>query len=160
MPGTLNSIAVSLALLMAAWRPAPAASFDTEMLKAHNQVRATIPVRPLAWSAKLAAAAQKWADHLLASGGFEHQRHPDTGENLFEAGGYVATPAQIVAAWASEAADYHYRTNTCSAKCGHYTQLVWASTREVGCAQAGDARRQVVVCEYNPPGNYLGERPW
>lgn len=158
LAGIPNPIA---AILIAIAAPlSSAGSLETEMLAAHNAVRAEIPVPPLAWSRKLAAVAQKWADHLLASGRFEHHSHPPYGENLFEARGGEATPLEVVAAWASEAADYNYRTNLCKSKCGHYTQLVWSSTREVGCAVARGGRRQVVVCEYNPPGNWQGERPW
>ena len=38
-----------------------------------------------------------------------------------------------MSAWVSEAADYDYATNTCSAVCGHYTQIVWRDTQDVGC---------------------------
>lgn len=42
---------------------------------------------------------------------------------------------------------------------GHYTQIIWRDTKEVGC---GYADRQgtfdVLVCQYNPPGNYPGQK--
>lgn len=135
-------------------------SFETAMLAEHNRVRQGVPVPPLEWSGKLAGVAQKWADTLLARGRFEHQPHNSYGENLFEMRGRLAAPDEVVLAWASEAADYDYKTNACRGVCGHYTQLVWRATREVGCAAAREGRRQVVVCEYNPPGNWQGQRPW
>lgn len=132
------------------------------MLEAHNEVRARVDVPPLRWSDRLAAHAQEWANHLLANGQFYHRPHPPFGENLFDIIGPRAhtSPAAVVADWASEEIDYSYRANTCRGVCGHYTQLVWSGTREVGCAAARDSNREVWVCNYNPPGNWVGERPY
>ncbi len=74
--------------------------------------------------------------------------------------GAPASPAQVVNAWDSEAADYDYSSNKCRKVCGHYTQIVWASTKEVGCGVARNAHREIWVCDYNPPGNYIGKRPY
>jgi len=148
-------------LLAAATIPLPSAgTFETEMLIEHNVIRGEVRVPPLRWSARLAIAARKWADTLAANGRFEHQTHNPYGENLFTAAGTEAPPIEVVRWWAAEASDYDYKTNTCRGTCGHYTQLVWRNTREVGCAEARGQGRQVVVCEYDPPGNWRGERPW
>lgn len=133
------------------------------MLTAHNEVRARLHVPPLRWSDQLAAHAQEWASHLLAARQFYHRPHPEFGENLFDIVGphAHASADEVVGDWASESRDYNYRANTCRAEmCGHYTQLVWSSTREVGCAVARDSNREVWVCNYNPPGNWIGERPY
>jgi len=130
------------------------------MLRSHNEVRRQAGVRPLAWSDRLTAQAQDWANTLLASGKFAHRPHSATGENLFEIRGASATPAEVVAAWAAEASDYDYGSNLCHGMCGHYTQLIWKTTKEVGCAVAKSGNREVWVCEYAPPGNYIGQRPY
>lgn len=130
------------------------------MLMAHNEVRKRAEVPPLAWSNHLAAVAQDWADHLLSQGQFYHRPRPVYGENLLEINGSRALAAEVVAIWAGEASNYSYGSNTCRGMCGHYTQLVWSSTHEVGCAVAHDAGREVWVCNYNPPGNWVGERPY
>ena len=130
------------------------------MLRAHNAVRARVGMPPLGWSRQLAAVAQNWADTLLRTGRFAHQADNRYGENLYEISGAAAWPAQVVAAWADEARDYDVRTNTCRGECGHYTQIVWRTTRFVGCAAAGDSERQVWVCEYDPPGNVIGYAPY
>jgi pathogenesis-related protein 1 len=135
-------------------------SFARDMLLAHNEIRMRVDVPRLRWSDRLAARAEDWASHLLHERQFYHRPHPIFGENLFEITGGHATPDQVVDAWASEAHDYSYRSNTCRAVCGHYTQLVWSGTREVGCAIARDAGREVWVCNYDPPGNWIGERPY
>jgi len=135
-------------------------SLGRSMLAAHNAVRARVRVPPLVWSGRLAAYAQEWADHLLARGEFAHSRNPAYGENLFEITGAAASPKEVVHDWASESRDYDYRSNRCHGVCGHYTQIVWRDTREVGCAVARGRGREVWVCEYNPPGNWVGRRPW
>jgi pathogenesis-related protein 1 len=130
------------------------------MLSAHNEVRARVDVPPLRWSDRLAARAQEWASHLLQERQFYHRTHPIFGENLFEISGGRASAAEVVGDWASEARDYSYHANTCRGTCGHYTQLVWNNTREVGCAVASEPGREVWVCNYDPPGNWIGERPY
>jgi pathogenesis-related protein 1 len=135
-------------------------SIEGGMIIAHNSVRASIAVRPLAWSDKLAARAQEWAATLLARGEFIHRPKSPYGENLFEINGAPATPEGVVEAWASESGDYDHATNKCRKVCGHYTQLVWAATKAVGCGVARNQRREVWVCNYDPPGNYVGKRPY
>jgi hypothetical protein len=69
------------------------------------------------------------------------------------------TPAEVVGLWAKEARGYDIRANTCSGVCGHYTQIVWAKTRAVGCAVAWNPQR-VWVCDYDPPGKVIGFPPY
>ncbi len=130
------------------------------MLSAHNAERAALNLRPLIWSDKLAAEAHRWAEHLLAHGQFAHNPHPQHGENLYEIVGARASPEQVIEAWASESRDYDYASNKCRKVCGHYTQLVWSATKEVGCGVARNFRREIWVCNYDPPGNYVGRRPY
>ena len=133
-----------------------------EMLEAHNGARAAVGVPPLTWSHQLEAVAKEWADSLAASGAFRHRPNPDYGENLCDVRGGTATPAQVVGEWTAEAKDYDPAKNTCrgGAVCGHYTQVVWRKTTQVGCAAAVAERRQVWVCNYDPPGNWARERPY
>ena len=130
------------------------------MLDAHNAIRARVGVPPLVWSDQLAQVAQDWANHLIATGGFRHRPNNRYGENLYSISGGTASPAQVVGYWAREARGYDIRSNTCSGVCGHYTQIVWGTTRAVGCAVATDRRREVWVCNYDPPGNIVGYRPY
>lgn len=138
----------------------PAASISADMLAAHNAVRARVGVGPLAWSDQLAAFAQDWANGLAAKSALVHSQNPNYGENLYDISGALATPADVVNAWAGEVKDYNYAANTCRGVCGHYTQIVWKDTKEVGCASAKNGPRQVWVCEYGPPGNYIGRKPY
>jgi pathogenesis-related protein 1 len=130
------------------------------MLAAHNAVRRAVGVPPLAWSEQLAEFAREWANTLVARGQFFHRRNSPYGENLFEITGAVAAPAEVVDQWASESRDYQYGSNSCRGVCGHYTQMVWRDTKRVGCAAARRGRTEVWVCNYAPPGNWIGKRPY
>lgn len=155
-------------------------------LTPHNQVRAgTFPgvaVSPapspalpaLAWSASAAAIAQAWADGCV----YAHNagRGSDgvaRGENIAASSPGYWDEAGVVGAWASEWSWYAHATNTCSApvnqSCGHYTQLVWRSTLRVGCGYRrctvnspfqGFPTWDYYVCDYEPPGNFRGQKPY
>jgi pathogenesis-related protein 1 len=154
----LSSALFSGAALSGAQRERP--PWAEEMLQAHNSVRASLKLPPLVWSDKIAAVAQEWAETLLSRGQFVHRPNSSHGENLFEIEGGRALPGRVVDDWAAEARDYDYRRNTCAGVCGHYTQLVWRSTRQLGCGVAHDARREIWVCNYDPPGNAIGGKPY
>lgn len=141
------------------------------LLAEHNAVRAEVGLDPLTWSADAASFAQSWADNLAANGfalqhsSWEARRPQNLGENLFWSAGQQSTPAQVVGSWASEKQDYNYPQNTCDAVCGHYTQIVWKDTTAVGCGMVGGnhpqyGRQEIWVCNYNPAGNYRGQKPY
>jgi uncharacterized protein YkwD len=135
-------------------------SVSNEVLQAHNSIRRSLGVPSLTWSDALAARAQEWAESLLAKNQFRHQPKSPYGENLLEMTGAHASAAQVVSDWASESRNYDFRSNRCNGTCGHYTQIVWRDTKEVGCGVARSRNREVWVCEYNPPGNWAGQRPF
>ena len=135
-------------------------SFESRILAAHNAVRVPLKLRALTWSDTLEAQARDWAETLLAQDKFAHRPHSEYGENLFTMTGGGASVEQVIQAWAAEARDYDYRSNRCKKICGHYTQIVWRRTRKVGCAVARNPHREVWVCNYDPRGNYIGQRPY
>jgi pathogenesis-related protein 1 len=141
-------------------RPAQDPRIPRELLKAHNNIRAALGLPPLRWSDKLATVAKDWATTMIVRSQFRHS-HLGYGENLYEIRGRKATPREVVDAWAAEVNDYDYRMNRCRGpKCGHYTQIVWRNTNTVGCGVSFSSFREVWVCEYSPPGNYVGQRPY
>jgi hypothetical protein len=134
---------------------------------AHNQVRAGVGVGPMTWSAALAATAQAWADTCTdvaaPIGLLDHNANRSVGapyyvgENIYGSSG-TADPQGAVASWASEVQYYTYATNTCAGGqvCGHYTQVVWAASLEVGCGLSscpGLTYGSSIVCDYGPGGN-------
>ena len=150
--------------LIAAMSAAPAGDepMMQQMLRLHNQLRATLKLKPLVWSDRVAATAQDWANALMISGHFAHRPKNRYGENLYETRGRRATAADAFEAWSSEVKMYDYKSNAChhGGQCGHYTQIVWSSTRELGCGVARSPSREIWVCNYSPPGNYIGQRPY
>ncbi|HEX3877690.1 MAG TPA: CAP domain-containing protein [Bryobacteraceae bacterium] len=156
-----HTLPAALVLVFSALHVA-SASLESRLLDAQNAVRAKLGLKPFTWSAKLAQAAQEWADTLIKEGSFRHRPNSSWGQNLFEVTGGEYLPEQVVAGWAGEAKDYDLASNHCKPEriCGHYTQIVWRTTREVGCAVAHGGNREVWVCEYSPPGNYVGMRPY
>lgn len=140
-----------------------AAETDAErMTKVHNEYRAKVGTPPLAWSKSLEKDAMKWAEHLASN---ECKlKHSDTGgeygENLHK-GSLPITPEQVADSWASESKDYDYVTNSCSGVCGHWTQMVWKDTYELGCGLAiCPDETLITVCRYRKPGNYIGQKPY
>ena len=72
-------------------------------------------------------------------------------------------PSKVVDSWGGEKGFYDHTSNRCRAGkvCGHYTQVVWRDSTEVGCGMAVCANAsQVWVCNYRPPGNYVGQKPY
>lgn len=163
----------AMALLAAACGPELTPQ-DQAMLDAHNQVRASAQpapspaLPPLRWSPEVAATAQQWANECTFS---HNPRLGDLGENIaaFSPAG-AGTPQGVVQGWAAEAQNYDYAGDTCSSVCGHYTQLVWRATTTVGCAKAtctaasspfgGTQNWELWVCDYEPAGNFVGEKPY
>jgi cysteine-rich secretory family protein len=71
----------------------------------------------------------------------------------------------MVRLWASEKRDYRpgiFPANSRSGdveNVGHYTQMIWRQSRQVGCATAVGRHEEFLVCRYSAAGNVYGERP-
>jgi pathogenesis-related protein 1 len=134
----------------------------------HNRVRSEVGSPSLQWSAELAGYAQSWADHLAKGCKLEHrpnsgpwvQKH---GENIFWGAGEDYTLLHASESWFSEIKMFKYGvlTERNWYKTGHYTQMVWRNTTYVGMAKAVCKDGAVlIVANYNPGGNYIGEKPY
>jgi len=69
----------------------------------------------------------------------------------------------VVVEWARQALDYDYKTNTCAVNkdCENFKQVVWKDSQVLGCAAASCAdMQQIWVCNYDPPGNFIGQKPY
>jgi pathogenesis-related protein 1 len=145
-----------------------------QILDAHNAYRNEVGVPALTWSNDLAQFAQSWANELATNRGCVLQHRPNDesdpwnqkyGENIYAAGGTDWSPTVLdgIADWGTEKSDFDFDTKECKngAVCGHYTQMIWKSTTMVGCGIAKcPGGNVIVVCNYNPPGNYVGEKPY
>lgn len=127
------------------------------ILAAHNRFRAMHCAPPMRWSERIASSAQAWADELAQRGcGLEHSSG-DYGENL--AAGYAGhiDAEGVVQMWYREVADFDFANGGFSMETGHFTQVVWIGSTELGCGQATCNGLDVWVCQYGPPGNYEGQ---
>lgn len=140
--------------------------FATDMLTAHNSYRSAVGVPPLSWSDSLANDARSWANQLAASGAFNHAQNTGQGENLARGTTGAYSAKALVDLWGSEKQFFKMGTfpdvSTTGdwMKVGHYTQMVWRNTTQVGCGLATGGGNDTLVCRYSPPGNFIGQVPF
>jgi uncharacterized protein YkwD len=141
------------------------------VLAVHNRERAAVGVPPLVWNDTLAADAKTYAEHLATTGKSDHPSaewvaaHPMSPEGENIAGRYgtpsTVSMAQEMQGWIAEKNVFQgLPSATGDNAVGHYTQMVWKSTTQVGCATATGNNYEVLVCRYTPPGNVIGEKPY
>ena len=149
----------------------------SEIVDLHNKLRrqeGSSDMELVAWNDTLAqtsarkAAGCEWTHtyHGLSSGwnATRGQNLAATSENA------KSIEGSIQGGWYNEKGNYNYNADPgkrCKEKtmCGHYTMMVWAPVRHVGCAsywcdsltQQGkpfkNQKTWFFVCEYLPPGN-------
>ena len=132
--------------------------FADSMVYWHNQYRDLHGVPPVTWNDTLAAYAANYATQCST----QHSGSPDYGENLAY-GGYT-NPAYYIYLWYNEETSYNYSNPGFSTSTGHFTQVVWADTAQIGCGWVtscagtlGADYPNYLACEYAPYGNVDGE---
>jgi len=81
------------------------------------------------------------------------------GENLAWHSRSSQSCASLVKLWYDEVEMYDFKSAGFSFSTGHFTQLVWKATKRLGCAKAigaGSRGGVYLVCNYDPPGNFVG----
>uniref|UniRef100_V9KU21 Glioma pathogenesis-related protein 1-like protein n=1 Tax=Callorhinchus milii TaxID=7868 RepID=V9KU21_CALMI len=150
-------------------------AFIKECLDVHNFYRSRVNPSAsnmlyMSWDRILSEVAHEWSKKCI----FDHNTdlkvpqklHPvfkTLGENIYVTTGSNLNVTSATKSWYNEVADYNYGSNQCSRICGHYTQLVWATSYKVGCAvhtcpsgifHFNSRLSTIFVCDYGPPGNY------
>nr|QVT77486.1 pathogenesis-related protein 1 [Moniliophthora perniciosa] len=152
----LNVFLPLLSLSLALAAPTPRADDSNDSwLKPHNDERANHGAGNLTWSSDLASAAQDWANQCRFQ-----TSDSNYGENVARGSGQFA-PKDAVNLWLKDKQDYNSQNPSPSS----WTQIVWKSTTQLGCAQAkcpttnGDNQQDeqtFYVCYYDPAGNVRG----
>lgn len=123
------------------------------VLAAHNYYRGLHQnTGNLTWNNTLATyAAEYVAAYECASGTIEHSDY-EFGENI--AIGHSVNGS--VNGWYSEIKDYNFERPAYQESIGHFSQLVWKETTQVGCAvrYCNSYWGNITVCEYDPSGNW------
>ena len=166
-----SKLAACLALAAfaaAAVLTAPCAAQDSpqDFLDPHNAARSDVGVGAVSWDDAVAAYARSYAAQRRGDCALVHSGGP-YGENIFwGSAGADWSAADAVASWVSEKRWYDHGSNSCSApegrSCGHYTQVVWRDSTAVGCARVvcDNGGGVFITCNYNPPGNFVGQSPY
>jgi uncharacterized protein YkwD len=136
------------------------------VLSAHNQARQDFGVGPVRWNDELAAGALAHAQYMAATGIYGHDRTPGrrkkAGENMWRGTRGVFAYDVMVGVMIAEARHFRPGAFPANSRTGnwldvaHYTQIVWPTTTEVGCALASSATADYFVCRYAPTGNKDG----
>ncbi|MCL4144895.1 UNVERIFIED_CONTAM: hypothetical protein GTU68_031423 [Idotea baltica] len=149
------------------------------LLNAHNYLRSKIAQQGdsgeptasnmgvMVWSDESAIRAQNWANSCVAGHDSDSARkygnHWYVGQNWAGAS-YRPSVYEGVKWWYNEIKDFSFSSNRCSGVCGHYTQIVWSKSTELGCGLADCSSRggyrYNLVCNYGPGGNVNGARPY
>ncbi|XP_073825789.1 uncharacterized protein [Musca autumnalis] len=132
-------------------------NFEQRCLDIHNRLRALHGVKPLTLNNKMSAYAMEWAKHLAKKNKIKHRKQNKFGENLAFSSGSSYSVEDAVQAWYDEMENYDYKNPTISGNTGHFTQVVWKESSQLGVGMVQKNDRTWVVCNYDPPGNVLGK---
>ncbi|EOA31607.1 hypothetical protein CARUB_v10014803mg [Capsella rubella] len=139
--------------------PSKAQDSLQDYVNAHNQARSQVGVGPMQWNEKLVTYARNHIDTLKGDCRLVHS-NGRYGENLAKSYGDLSG-VTAVNLWVNEKANYNYDTNTCNGVCGHYTQVVWRNSVRLGCAKVMcNNGGTIISCNYDPPGNYVNQKPY
>ncbi|KAM7296362.1 Golgi-associated plant pathogenesis-related protein 1-like [Ixodes scapularis] len=144
-------------------------TFEQECRRWHDYYRNMHRVPKLGLNKKLQENAQSWANHLARQSFRQPISHSPKsaklGENIYwyeiSSGSYKVSAESAIKLWYEEKKHYDYNHPRYSRQTSHFTQVVWKSSRTLGCAKShareGNLYRYFVVCNYHPKGNILGE---
>lgn len=139
--------------------PTLESNLPQEFLQAHNPSRSELSIHPLVWNETVATYARDYANKRAKDCALQHSQGP-YGENIAE--GVDFSAKQAVDLWVAKLSFYNYDSNSkVGGECLHYTQVVWRNTESIGCAKAICKNGWTfATCNYYPPGNYIGDRPY
>ncbi len=141
--------------------------FAARVLATHNRYRAAARVALLRWDPALATAAAAHAGQLMRSDNLvlsPRTSRPDQGENLWQGTSGAYAVEAMIETWARERSRFRAGTFPAVSTTGnaqdvvHYSQMIWPTTTQVGCALQRSPQWDFLVCRYAPRGNIDGRR--
>jgi uncharacterized protein YkwD len=131
-------------------------SLRKQLLISHNNYRKNHQVGNLERNSEIEKIAQQYAEYLGSIRQMVHSQNEykgnSLGENLFWASGSI-TGDYVTNSWYNEIKNYDFNNQGFKQGTGHFTQVVWKSSNQLGCGHSSG----YVVCNYYPAGNYLGQ---
>jgi pathogenesis-related protein 1 len=139
-----------------------------EFIAHHNMARKELNIAPLVWNSNIAGYAQEWAEFLANKKKCklihrdELNKNPlDLGENLYwfsSSDNFNVVQASV--GWYDEKSFYKHQPLSYKMvdQAGHYTQMIWSGTTEMGAGKAiCPSGAVIIVANYNPMGNTIGQ---
>lgn len=133
--------------------------YSRAMIEMHNKYRSRHGVPPLKDTNKLQRSAFKHAIRNAQSGRMDSNSGvANTGINLAFMGGSVVNDCYKIGTnnfemWYRGEKLYNYEKGGFSIKTGLFTQVVWKSSRQLGCGVSIKNNQAYGVCHYFPAGN-------
>lgn len=136
--------------------------FENEALEVHNEYRREHGVEPLVLNKDICKISQQWAEELAKKDSMSYSMNQTYGESIYS--GWSPDPNVKIRAkdcidrWYNEINDFHFGREPDILTCGHFTQIIWKGTRELGIGKAkSESGKLYVVANYYPPGNFTGQ---
>ncbi|CAN6803236.1 unnamed protein product [Brassica oleracea] len=166
---SLPIVAISILLIASSVQ----STEQQDFINTHNAARSQVGVPNLVWDAAVASYALNYANARKSDCNLVHSIGP-YGENLAKGSSSTFSAISAVNLWVAEKPYYNYTTNSCT---GIYiyiyniyntnnsylilTRVVWRESVKLGCARVQCTNGWwFVTCNYDTPGNYIGEYPY
>lgn len=130
--------------------------FKDQCLYWHNYFRALHQVAPVTWSTDLQKEAEDWVKYLAENNKFHHsKKNPG---NLYLSAYKPKEYCTDAIQWFHwEEKYYDYSNPKYYKAAGHFTQVIWKNSREIGAAWAiRKDKRLVISIKYRTGGNVIG----
>ena len=144
------------------------------LLQLHNAFRSMVKptaanMHKMVWDDELEKIAKDFASKCIVAHNPERHKLAKSfdwvGENIAWGTGSCGEKDcgdvyEGVKRWFTESKSYNYESGECLGKCTLYTQMVWWESNKLGCGAKRCGDRTILVCNYAPGGNYVGQRPY
>ena len=116
------------------------------------------------YSQEISDFSKSWSDYMANNRQFEHSGVEMYGENIAmipvnkDHIDYTDAIIQSIDLFYDEVYLYDYNNPGFYGNTGHFTQLVWVNTKQIGFSASTSSNGYIYVCtNYDPPGNYYGD---